>query len=61
MHPATMPMSGDQSRHAGGPRNTSAPTTARVTKAVAGAAASEASSGTSFNVSKTNRHDRGRD
>ena len=45
-------MNGDQSRQVGGPRNTSAPTTAKVARAVTGAAAWDASSRTSVSVSK---------
>ena len=44
-------MTGDQRRHAGGPRSTSAATTTRVVRAEAGAAALETPSGTSCRVS----------
>ena len=48
-----MPMSGDHSRHADGPRKTSAATVTSVATAAAGAATPEAPSGTSTNVSNT--------
>ena len=51
--PAAMPMTGDHSLHAGGPRNTRAATVARVVAAAAGAAAGGVPSGTSFSESNT--------
>ena len=51
--PAIMPMSGDHIRNPGGARRTSAAVTARVARAVAGAAADDASSGTSISISNT--------
>ncbi len=51
--PTIMPMSGDHSRHAGGPRNTSPATVTRVARAATGAAACDAPSGASVIVSNT--------
>ena len=48
-----MPISGDHNRNAGGARSISAVTVARVARAVTGAAASDAPSGTSCIVSNT--------
>ena len=48
-----MPITGDQSRHAGGARSTRAATVKSVTAAVRAAASCDAPSGTSVSVSKT--------
>ena len=48
-----MPISGDHSRHAGGARNTSPVTVARVTSAATGAAAGAVPSGTCVSASNT--------